>query len=281
MNRSKQRLGRSARIAACLSLIAAEVAMATSPSQGTGRLIQGVVLDSRDRPVAMASVTLAGGPSITSDDSGRFRLDISHQARVVFDVRRLGFMPSRVALAPGGDTSVSVLLLPSAQQLSGVEVNESATKPPTLAGFEERMLARKKAAGTGYFLTADEIEAKSAIRTTQVVENTPSITVRRVRSGDNYAIYGRASTGGDCLATVWLDGVQVAGASQPVVDRRTRRVIPGPTLTELDSFVNPSDLAGVEIYPRGIMAPARFIPPGDPQAARCAVVVFWTKHASR
>jgi hypothetical protein len=259
-------------------LIAAEVAAATSPIQGTRRLIQGVVLDSRDRPVAMASVISAGGPSVISDDSGRFRLDISHQARVVFDVRRVGYMPSRFALAPGGDTTVSVLLLPAVRELAGVKVNEAATKPPSLAGFEERMLARKKAAGSGYFLTEQEIAAKSPTRTTQVVETTPSITVRRVRSGDNYAIYGRAPTGGDCLATVWLDGIQVAGAGQPMVDRRTRRVVMGPALSELDSYVDPTDLAGVEIYPRGIMAPAQFVPPGDPNATRCAIVAFWTKH---
>jgi hypothetical protein len=277
MNRSEQRLGRSARIAACFSLIAAGVATAAPPTQGTGRVIQGTVLDSRDRPVAQASVILAGGPAITSDDSGRFRLDISHQARVVFDVRRVGYMPSRVALAPGADTTVSVLLLPTVQQLSGVTVNEAARKAPSIAGFEERMLARKKAAGTGYFLSAQDITAMSVTRTTQVVENTPSMTVRR-RSGDNYAIYGRATTGGECLATVWIDGIQVTGAAQPVVDRRTRRVVQGPTLPELDAYIIPTDLAGVEIYPRGIMAPAQIVPPGDPNATRCAIVAFWTKH---
>jgi hypothetical protein len=270
-------MNRSARMALCIWLTAAGVAMATPQSQGAGRLVQGTVLDSRDRPVAQASLVVSGGPSVTSDDSGRFRLDISHQARVVFDVRRVGYMPSRFALSPGGDTTVSVLLLPTVQQLSGVTVNEAATKPPSLAGFEERMLARKRAAGAGYFLSAQDIEAKAATRTTQVVETTPSITVRR-RSGDNYAIYGRAATGGECLATVWIDGIQVAGAAQPVVDRRTRRVVPGPTLTELDAYVIPTDLAGVEIYPRGVMAPAQFVPPGDPQATRCAIVAFWTKH---
>ena len=39
-----------------------------------------------------------------------------------------------------------------------------------------------------------------------------------------------------------------------------------------------AEAAGVEIYPRGIMAPPQFLPPGDPNASRCAVVVFWTKH---
>jgi len=140
------------------------------------------------------------------------------------------------------------------------------------------MLARKRAAGAGYFLTAKDIEAMSPTRTTQVVENIPAISVRRTNV-DKYAIYGRSvGTGGDCLATIWLDGVRVAGASQPGVDRRTRRIVASAEVTELDPYVNPSELAGVEIYPRGIMAPQQFLPPGDPNAARRAVVAFWTKH---
>jgi hypothetical protein len=247
-------------------------------SQTRQRVIHGMVFDTRDQPIALVNVSGASGVSAISDDSGRFRLEISHRDRVVFDFRRLGYTPSRFALAPGGDTTISVLLLPTAQQLSRVDIKETAPKPNSLAGFEERMLARKRAAGAGYFLTAKDIEAMSAMRTTQVVENIPTISVRRTQL-DKYAIYGRAvGTGGDCLATIWLDGIQVAGASQPVVDRRTRRVVASAELTELDPYVNPSELAGVEIYPRGMMAPPQFLPPGDPNAARCAVVAFWTKH---
>jgi len=254
------------------------LAAPAATSQTLQRVIHGMVFDSRDQPIPLVNVSVPRGASAVSDDSGRFRLEISHRDRVVFDFRRLGYTPSRFALEPGGDTTISVLLLPTAQQLSGVDVKETAPKPINLAGFEERMLARKRAAGTGYFLTAKDIEAMSAARTTQVVENIPTISVRRTNL-DKYAIYGRAvGTGGDCLATIWLDGIQVAGASQPVVDRRTRRIVAGAEVTELDPYVNPSELAGVEIYPRGIMAPPQFLPPGDPNAARCAVVAFWTKH---
>jgi hypothetical protein len=278
MSRLGLGLRRSAHIAVCLCLIAAGAGSASAQSANSRRFIRGTVLDTRDAPVAKVTVSVPGGVvTATSDDSGHFRLEISHQTRVVFELRRVGYMPTRFSLAPGGDTAVTVLLLPAAQQLSGISVNETAPKPPTLAGFEERMLARKRAAGTGYFLSVKDIEARSATRTTQLLESTPSMSVRRV-TGDNYAIYGRGTTGGDCLATVWLDGIQVAGAAQPVIDRRTRRVVAGPALTELDAYVIPTDLAGVEIYPRGIMAPAQFVPPGDPNAIRCAIVAFWTKH---
>src|SRR5262245_52581731 len=117
----------------------------------------------------------------------------------------------------------------------------------------------------------------SPTRTTQVVENMPSITVRRY-SGDKYAIYGRSVNGSDCLATVWVDGIRIAGGAEQVVDRRTRRVVMGPELPEVDLHVTPNELAGVEVYARGILAPAQFIPSSDPNAARCAIIVLWTKH---
>jgi hypothetical protein len=259
-------------------LLASLVALTAAAGQGPRRVVRGVILDSRDQPVAAATISLAGSASVTSDDSGKFQLEISKRDRVVFEVRRLGYMPSRFDLAAGGDTAVSVLLLPAAQQLSTVDVNAPAAKSSGLAGFEERMRARQKAAGTGFFLTAKDIEAKTPTRTTQVVETVPSISVHRV-SGDKYAIYGRSVSGGECLATVWVDGIRVAGAAEAAVDRRTKRVVMGPELPDVDLYVTPGELAGVEVYARGIMAPPQFIPAGDPNAVRCAIVAIWTKHA--
>jgi hypothetical protein len=140
------------------------------------------------------------------------------------------------------------------------------------------MRARRKAAGAGYFITAADIEAKNPTRATQTVENVPSMNVRRT-AFDKYGIYGRSvDTGQDCLATVWIDGVQVAGNAQPVTDRRTKKVVASPEITEVDAYLLPTEIAGVEVYPRGIMAPPQFVPPGDPNATRCAIVAFWTKH---
>ena len=245
----------------------------------TSRMIRGTVFDTRDLPVALVNVTVAGGPSAVSDDSGHFRLEISHRNKVVFDLRRVGYTPSRFSLSEGGDTSVAILMLPGVQQLAAVDVKAKGTVAPTLVGFEDRMRARQKAAGAGYFVTAADIEARNTTRATQSVENVPGVNVRRT-SLNAYAIYGRAvGTGGECLATVWLDGVQIAGGSQPVYDRIRKRVVASQEATEIDAYLLPQEIAGVEVYARGIMAPPQFLPPGDPNAARCAVVAFWTKHA--
>jgi hypothetical protein len=262
-----------------LGIGAAMCVCASAAASQSPRVIHGTVFDSRDLPVALVNVTVNGGPSAVSDDSGRFRLEISHRNRVVFDLKRLGYTPSRFSLDAGGDTAVSVLLLPTAQLLAGVDVKETVRIAPTIAGFEDRMRQRQRAAGAGYFITVKDIEAMNATRVTQIVQNTPTMSVRRIDI-DKYGLYGRAvGTGGDCLATVWVDGVLAAGAARALVDRRGRRVVTGPDVQDIDSYLYPTEIAGVEIYPRGMMAPPQFLPPGDPNASRCAVVAYWTKHA--
>jgi TonB-dependent receptor-like protein len=260
----------------CLRALVVLCAAATSATGQSQRIIHGTVVDVRERPVASVSIAAVGGAAAVSDDSGHFRLEISHRDRLVFDVRRVGFMPSRISLEPGGDTSFSILLLPSAQRLEGVEVTSARGKSNSLAGFEERMAERRRAAGAGLFITAKDIESRPATRTTQVVENIPSIFVRRV-SGDKYAIFARGVGGAECPATLWLDGIRVGGGSEQMIDRRGRITYRRET-GEIDALVTPPEIAGVEVYARGMIAPPQFLPPNDPDASRCAVIVFWTKH---
>ena len=128
-----------------------------------------------DRPIGSARRARAERHVGDQRRFGRFRIEISHRNRVVLDVRRVGFMPSRVGVDEGGDTTVSVLLLPLTQRLPTVEVTNTATRPPSLAGFEERMRDRKKGAGVGTFITDRDIEKMNAMRVTQAFENVPSV----------------------------------------------------------------------------------------------------------
>jgi len=75
------------------------------------RVIQGVVLDGSNQPVPMAAVLAPRIDAAITDDSGRFRVTIPHNNAVVLDVRRVGFMQSRITLKAGGDTTLSLLLV--------------------------------------------------------------------------------------------------------------------------------------------------------------------------
>jgi hypothetical protein len=251
---------------------------------GATRIIDGTTVDTRDRPIPFVNLAVVGGPAVVSDDSGHFRLVVAHKDRIVFDVKRIGYMPTRMALVDGSDTTLSVLLLPATRELPGVEVTDARLRPPGLAGFERRMIERQRGAGTGHFFTAKDIEAMQTTRPTQIVENTPSMVVRRT-SGDRFAIYGKLANGGECAATVYLDGIRIGGAGDVLTgkDRRGRPIIIRGSDSEvgaqIDQYVTPAELAGVEVYARGLFAPMQF-QPNDPNAMKCAVVMYWTKHAS-
>ena len=96
-------------------------AAAATHAQGA-RIVRGVVTDTSDHPVPAVTIQLANAPPVVTDDSGRFRLEVPHHDRVMFDVRRVGFMPSRSILGPGGDTTVEITVFPLAQTLATVEV---------------------------------------------------------------------------------------------------------------------------------------------------------------
>ena len=89
---------RSARLAyarrderrSCCAIATVDAALRTS------RTVRGVVIDPADRLLGSVTVIAPGFTSAITDDSGRFRLTLSRTDRVIFDVRRVGFMPSRV-----------------------------------------------------------------------------------------------------------------------------------------------------------------------------------------
>jgi hypothetical protein len=274
------RLIRQPSFLAVAATLAATSIVAAQPAQ---RVIAGTIVDVRDVPVAFVGITVRGDSKsmVTTNDSGRFVLVIPHRNRVVFEAKRVGFMPSQFTLVAGGDTTVSILLLPATTQLPKVEVKDVAPKPIGLAGFERRMIERKRGAGAGWFVTAKDIEATNPLRSTQVVEAIPSVVVRR-ESGDRFAIYGRTGVGQECPATVYLDGVIIGGMSDIAMarDRRGRAiVVKAAEGAPIDMLVEPSDIAGVEVYQRGIFAP-NSLQPNDPNAMRCAIVAFWTKHGA-
>ncbi len=241
------------------------------------RIVLGIVRDGREQPVPQVTVRGAGIRQTTTDDSGRFRLEITHHDLFTLELRRVGYLPSRVGVAAGSDTTIAVLILPAVRELPRLQVSAPSTLPPSLAGFEARMGERKRGAGTGLFITAAEIASMNPLRTAQILENMPSLAVRRYMDG-RFGIFGKAGGGAECPATLYLDGVRLASDVSVVVPSRGRAPRPRESDLSIDSFVEPTDIAGVEVYPRGALAPQQFQPPTSRIATQCAIVLFWTKH---
>jgi hypothetical protein len=253
-------------------------AAATHAAAQGGRVVRGTVRDAGSKPVRGVSIA-AGTRTTTSDDSGRFALEAPHRDKLVLDFKRVGFLPSRFTLDAGGDTTLDVLRLATVNQIAGMDVTANRDPAMTLRGFEERMRERQRGAGAGHFITAKEIEASTPTRATQVVGNVPSIVVRRI-ADDHFGIFGKSGSA-ECPAIVYLDGIRLGALTETRTDRRGRVVIQRDAAVPVDQYVTPAEIAGVEVYARGMFAPPQFQPPGDPMATKCAIVVFWTKHGGR
>ena len=204
------------------------------------RVIHGTVRDTTGRALAGVQVNLIAGQRTTTDDAGRFRISAPSREDVLLDIRRLGFTPSLYSFGDGGDTTLDVELLPVAQQLDAVKVNARGSSGVGLEGFDERKRAREHAAGSGYFITAAEIERRQATRTTSLFDEVPGIFVLRV-SFNRYSIFARSRTFSNgsgaapnkCAATVYIDGTKM----QEKFDS-------GEPGVAVDELLVPSNIAG-------------------------------------
>jgi hypothetical protein len=226
------------------------------------RVIRGVVRDTAGRPLSGVQVNLVAGQGTNTDDAGRFRLAAPSREDVLVDIRRLGFTPSLYSFSAGGDTTLDVTLLPAAQQLAAVNVNERSSSGVGLAGFDERMRARERGAGAGYFITGAEIERRQATKTTSLFDMVPGIFVLRV-DATRYSIFARGRTfDGKCVPTVFIDGTKIM--------EKFDNGAPGVAIDEL---LTPSEITGIEVYASGNAAPPAY----QLLNGSCAVVLIWTK----
>lgn len=244
------------------------------------RHLLGQVTDTAGRAVPWALVLLDDKlPAVVADDSGRFRLRLGARQRATLEVRRIGFRPERFEIAFGADTLVqlAVRLIPVATVLEAQEVRAVATlRTLEVAGFYERLRDRKLGAGSGTFITPEEIELRQPRQITQMLDGVPGVMVVRHRLGRGGTPVGR---GRSCPMTVYLDGVRLQLAGTSVNEGAPGSMLQmmrgdladtgGPTL---DEMVGANDVAAIEVYPRGVNAPPQF----QMTNGTCGIIAIWT-----
>lgn len=220
-------------------------------------VISGVVREARGAPVVGAQVTVApvtgGGLTIAraavTDDAGQFRVPGMPDGRVVVAVRRIGFQPATVEVTlPAGEVTIPLVAVPT--QLSTVVVRGSRHGPYTgyLADFNRR---RDLAIG-GRFLTAEDIDRRHPINTTDLLRTVAGVTV--AQRGPERVVRMRSNS---CDPLVWIDGFPATAG-----------------YLDVDAFA-PQSLAGIEIYSGVATVPAELRTP-DGQGS-CGVIALWTR----
>src|SRR5262245_35558235 len=120
-------------------------------AQGEQRVIRGTVTDTAGVAVPYVNVRIGRDLRVT-DDSGRFSVALTDRKATKLEFRRIGYRETDLQLAAGGDTTLSVALIPNAQLLSPavVKVKEQMVKLERW-GFYSRMMDREKGINSGHF----------------------------------------------------------------------------------------------------------------------------------
>ena len=230
------------------------------------RTISGTVTDSGGRYIAY--VTLDGGAKYRAITNavGEYKLLVPQNLGIEVLVRRIGFLPTKIKVLPGADTTIMVPLQQLAVLMQTQIVRAQQTvRSLELRGFYERMLETQNGALNGDYVLPEEIEMRSPTRVSQLLETRRGVLVRRVGACNIIVQCFRVFGQGGCAATVFLDGQRLNPLQIASND-----LSGAPPVDEL---IPVSSVSGIEVYPRGALAPPKFQSLGG----TCAIVLIWTR----
>ena len=227
------------------------------------RVVAGLVTDETGTPLSYANVQVNFGQRFMADDSGRFQVPALPTSMTLL-VRRIGFEAVEFRLTERPDTALRITMKPIPVALKGVTVTgASSFRSLDTYGFYGRMKDYERGGSRGYFITPEDIDRRKPNWITQMVEGFPGIRVcGRVSitcpAGPPLfeVILGRNA----CVMTVYLDNIRITG---------TRNGRDSP----VNELAIPNHIAGVEVYPSALNAPAQYMPVDG----TCGVVLIWTK----
>jgi len=229
----------------------------------TGRVVDS--LSQEPLPYAVVEVVLRPGDPrhAITDAQGVFTIQLPHHYRghVVVGIRRIGYQRANRELSTGKigvDTLHTIALQRMPTELASVTVTVARIQRLQRAGFYDRA-----SSGFGHFIPEEKIVDRQPRHTSDILHGVPGISISPSRRGagsfDIIITRARTRLRGPCRPRFIVDGKTVATSSDATFD--------------LDAYVTPEEIAGIEIYRGPAETPAAF---GGPESA-CGVIVIWTK----
>lgn len=217
---------------------------------GDGRLSGQVVSAREGNPLAGAQVSIPDGPQTRTNAQGEWALEGAPDGTRMLEVRAVGYYPERRAVdIVDGAAPIRSGLLTMKAMLDTVKITASRVRN-NLTGFEDR-----RRSAFGRYMTPEDVARRQPIVTSDLFRNVPGVRVERTERGDSYFAV-RGIFADRCASAVYIDGFNMSVLS----------------VEEIDNFVHPDEVAGIEIYAAGT-APAQF----QPGLSGCGSIVIWTK----
>lgn len=219
-------------------------------SRAANAVLTGRILDPAGTPLPRARVSVDSVYAL-SDNDGRFALRNLRSGTRSLVVRRLGYDMKEVivALRARAPTAVTVRMSEFTPVLDTVRVRAVALD----IGLQRIGFAQRRAAGTGYYLTPQQVAERGASRLTDLLVEAPML--RRTAEGGRTIIRGRPhgiNLFQGCVS-YFVDGLQWRGGG-------------------VEDFIYPTEVAAIEVYSSNFV-PGQFAHSVEP----CETVVIWTK----
>lgn len=220
-------------------------------SRAANAVLTGRILDPAGTPLPQARVSVDSIFGL-SDNDGRFVLRNLRSGTRSVVVRRLGYDMKEVivALRARAPADITVRLSEFVPVLDTVRVRAVALD----IGLQRIGFAQRKAAGTGCYLTPQQVAERGASRLTDLLVEAPML--RRTAERGRTIIMGRphgVNLFQGCV-NYFVDAVQWRGSG-------------------VEDFIYPTEVAAIEVYSSNFV-PSQFANSG---VEPCETVVIWTK----
>ena len=218
---------------------------------GDGRLGGTVVTEAEGAPLAGAQVSIAGGPQTRANERGEWTLVGLPLGSRMLEIRAMGFYPERRGVdVVTGAAPVAVALSTLRAVLDTVRVRAARLLRPDPDGFQER-----RRVGAGRYLTAEDVMRRQPMAASDVFRNLSGIRLGQPNAlGQPIQIRGVREAW--CEAAFYIDGLPMGGL----------------TTDELDAFLRPRNIVGMEIY-----SEADVPPQFQRGLTACGSILIWTR----
>lgn len=220
---------------------------------GDGQLSGTVVAaENPSRTLAGATVSIVNGPQARANERGEWTITNAPPGTRTLEVRAVGYYPERrpvdvIDSAP----PMRVALATLKSVLDTVRVTAAAMMTNSLVEFESR-----RRTGFGRFLTSADIAKRQPLNTSDIFKNFPGVYNDAGNTTPEPIISMRGIFTERCEPVIYINGVLMNGLSAP----------------DIDQFVRPKDLVGIEVYQAG-QVPPQF----QAGMTGCGSIVFWTR----
>ena len=214
-----------------------------------------VVAAANGRPLSGAQVGIVDGPQTRTNEHGEWTLAAAPSGTRMLEVHALGYYPARQPVDVVADAAPVRIALPTMRAvLDTVKINARRVAGRQSTGFEHRQRS-----GMGRYLTAADIERRQPAFTSDLFASLPGVRFDRSNVAldeiGSPGILVRGAVGGWCSPAIYIDGHPMLGL----------------TAEDLDSWVQPSEITGIEVY-SGATAPPEY----QLGLSGCGSILIWT-----